>query len=99
MRIATNNLHKSSPNSDCMAEVHDGSDLESSKTLDVCLHFSNGSEVLNSRGLGSGDGAAEVNGPPGHVDAGGCNVCDQLAECERLGCWDSLVTVASVLTD
>src|SRR6266540_1992435 len=86
-RIATNNLHRSSPNSDCMAGVHDN--LGSSKTLDVRLRFSGaGSEVLNSRGLGSGDGVAEVDGPPGHVDTGGCNECDQLAECERLGCWD-----------
>ena len=64
-RIATNNLHKS----DCMAEVHDN--LESSKILDVRLRFGGaGSEVSNSRRLGSGDGVAEVDGPPGHADTG-----------------------------
>jgi hypothetical protein len=64
-----------------MAEVHDN--LESSKTLDVCLRFGGGNELLSSRGLGSGDGVAEVEG---HALTGGCNECDQLAECaKRLG--------------
>ncbi len=61
--------------------------------------------MLNSRGLGSGDGVAEVDGPPGHVDTGGCNECDQLAECERLGrkdggrSADSSAAAASALAD
>jgi len=57
----------SSPNSNCMAGVHNGLPErgESSKVLDVCLCLKFVKEVDSSSGLGSGDGMAEVD-VPGH---------------------------------
>jgi hypothetical protein len=69
-------LHMSSPNSDCMAGVHNGLPErgESSKVLDVRLRLKFVKEVDSSRGLGSGDGAAEVDAPghPVGLAAFGC---------------------------
>jgi hypothetical protein len=77
--IAIKSLHRSSPNSDCVAGVHmvRPEDGELSRTLNVCLRLCDGlglSNVGRSRGLGSGDGVAEPDGPLGHVveiDKGG----------------------------
>jgi hypothetical protein len=63
-------LHISPPNSDCIAGVHDGlpGRGKSSRMLDVRLCLGSGSILASSRGLRSGDGSAEIDGPPGgHV--------------------------------
>ena len=102
-RIAINSLHRSSPNSVCVAEVHNDL-LESSKTLEVRLRFDSDSEVIDAGsssglGLGSGDGVAEKDGP----DVGACKEWDQLAEYERRRAgWSSAgssVAIASALAD
>jgi len=81
-------LQKSSPNSDCMAGVHDGllERGESLNVLDLCLCLGSGSmskEVDSSRGLGRGDSVAIME-VPGHAVKLAMDPwieCDQLFEC------------------